>query len=296
MTPRVSVIVPTRNRRVALGRALDSVNGQTYRDFELIVVDDGSTDGTSKWLEATSPHVRLFTRDTPAGAAAARNFGIANARGEVIALLDDDDCWLPPYLGAQVEHLDASPDAAVSYAHHVEVDPAGRRTAPDTRTLLPGASPLVRVLADCPIHTSSVAAFRREAFGRFGRFDERLLIVHDWEWYGRVVALGGTLKRLGRQLVERGVPGGLIAAHRDWYREESGVIARVLAGRAADERLVRTYRALYFGRLAVGRGDLTFGLARLGEAFRRSPDLAARLAAAAVRRRLSATDIGDGEA
>lgn len=295
MTPRVSVIVPTRNRRVALERALDSVHGQTYRDFELIVVDDGSTDGTSKWLEAASPQVRLFTRDAHAGAAAARNFGIANARGEMIALLDDDDRWLPAYLGAQVEHLDASPDAAVSYARHVEVDPAGRRATPDTRTLLPDASPLVRVLADCPIHTSSVAAFRRDVFERFGRFDERLLIVHDWEWYARVVALGGVLKRLGGQLVERGVPGGLIQSHDDWYREESGVIAHVLAGRPADERLVRTYRALYFGRIALARGDLRFGLARLGEAFRRSPGLAARLAAAAARRRLS-TDVGEEDA
>lgn len=286
MSTRVSVVVATHNRRATLARALDSVDRQCFPALEMIVVDDRSTDGTIDWLRTERPDVWALVNGGTPGAAAARNLGIERARGEIVAFLDDDDVWLPGYLRAQVEHLEAAPRAAVSYADHVEVDAAGRRFFPDKRTLLPQESQFVQLLADCPIHTSSVAACRRDAFETYGRLDERLRIVHDWEWYARVVAKGGVVVHLARQLVERGVPGGL-TAHRSWYREESVVLTRVLAGRPADERLVRTYRALFFGRVALAKGDVVFGLARVAEALRRSPSSSARLSVAAVRRRLS---------
>ena len=285
VTARVSVIVPTRNRLAALRQALASVEGQTFRDFEVVVVDDGSVDGTAHWLREHNGSCRLLENHRPLGAAAARNRAIEQAGGDYVALLDDDDRWHPSYLDAQVAALDAQPESTLSFADHVEVDGAGHRSQPDTRSLLPGAAPLARLLADCPIHTSSVVLCRREAFERFGRFDENLSIVHDFEWYARVVAQGGVLSHLRRPLVERGVPGGLIAAHRAWYEEESRVLARALTGRPADERLVRTYRALYFSRIALAKGDLAFGLARLAEALRRSPGSTARIVAGALRRR-----------
>lgn len=285
MTPRVTVVVPTRDRREALARALAGVDTQAYRDFELIVVDDASADRTEEWVREHRPDALLLAHPSPRGAAAARNLGVERARGELVALLDDDDAWDPDYLAAQVSALYAHPEATLSYADHVEVNPAGRRSRPDTRTLLPGTGSLIRLLADCPIHTSSVVVVRRDAFTRHGAFDESLAIVHDWEWYARVVAQGGVLHHLDRPLVERGVPGGLIRSHRDWYREESSVLAHALAGRPEDERLVRTYRALFFGRVALGRRDVSFGVARLVEAFRRSPRRAVSLAAAALQRR-----------
>lgn len=278
--------MPTRDRRASLARALAGVNAQTFDDFELIVCDDGSRDGTAEWVRESRPDARVLVSPRPAGAAAGRNRGIDVARGELVALLDDDDVWRPAYLATQVAELDAHPDATLSYAGHVEVGQGGRNTTPDTRPLMPGASELVRLLADCPIHTSSVVVCRREAYDRYGPFDETLSIVHDYDWYALVLTRGGALHRLDEPLVERGLPGGLVTRHRAWYREESEVIGRWLAGRPADERTVRTYRALYFGRLALGKGDLTFGLARLAEALRRSPGLACRLAARAVGRRL----------
>lgn len=285
MTPRVSVVVPTRDRRPALARTLAAVVTQTFRDFELIVVDDGSVDGTPAWVREKHPDARLIVRATSAGAAAGRNLGIEHARGELVALLDDDDVWRPSYLEAQVRALDAHPDAPLSYTGHVEVDAGGHVSWPDTRTLLPDASALVRLLADCPIHTSSVVVCRRQAFERFGSFDETLSVVHDYEWYARVVSSGTLLHHEDEPLVERGLPGGIVRQHRTWYREEARVVEGMLDDRAAERRIVRTYRALFFARLALSRGDVTFGLARLAEASRRSPRLAARLTAAAIGRR-----------
>ena len=99
--PLVSVIMPVRDREWCVGRAIDGVLAQTYPNFELIVVDDGSTDGTPAILEAYGPAIRVI-RQPPAGAYAARDRGLAAARGELIAFADSDDCCLPDRLRLQV--------------------------------------------------------------------------------------------------------------------------------------------------------------------------------------------------
>ncbi|MDQ5821259.1 MAG: glycosyltransferase [Actinomycetota bacterium] len=289
MTPRVSVVVPTRNRLATLTRALAGVDAQRFRDFEILVVDDGSTDGTADWLRARYPGVRLLARASPAGAASARNLGLERARGKFVAFLDDDDVWQPSYLEAQVNHLDANPAAALSYADYVESDSFGRRSRPDNRTRLRNASPLLRLLAESFIHTLSVVVCRREAFDRFGRFDESLTIVHDLEWYARVLGGGGSVLHLQRALVDRSVPGGLLASHRHWFREERAVLAKALDGSPEHrkyERMVRAYRSLFFARVALTRRDLTFGLVRLVEAFLSSPRWTVQLATVRLLRRI----------
>lgn len=98
--PHVSIYVPTRNRRALLSRALDSILAQTYRYFEIIVVDDGSTDDTSSFLGtlADNEHIRVFRFESPRGAQAARNHALAKARFDLVTGLDDDDEWLPDRL------------------------------------------------------------------------------------------------------------------------------------------------------------------------------------------------------
>jgi glycosyltransferase involved in cell wall biosynthesis len=288
MTPRVSVVIPTWERLALLDRALGGVEDQQFRDFEVLVVDDGSTDGTADWLRARRPEVDVVVAPRHVGAAAARNLALERARGELVAFLDDDDLWRPSYLAAQVAHLDANPAATLSYADHVEVDRKGRRARPDTRPLLRDASPLCRLLAESYIHTLSVVVCRREAFDRFGPFDENLRIVHDLEWYARVVAGGGTVGHLLRSLAERRVPGGLVSAHRDWYREEVGVLTNVFARsgiKRSHQRRIRAYRSLFFARVALAKGDVSFGLARLGEAGLSSPRWTVELAARRMLRR-----------
>lgn len=113
--PRVSVILPTYNRRELVVEAIESVRAQTFRDFELLVVDDGSTDGTAEHLQeryADEPWLRLVRQDNR-GPSKARNRGIELAEGELVGFLDSDDLYLPRNLEAQVAALDARPDMAM---------------------------------------------------------------------------------------------------------------------------------------------------------------------------------------
>gem|GEM_PF-1728412 len=288
VTPRVSVVVPTRDRLEKLRCALAGVDSQRFRDFEIIVVDDGSIDATAAWLHTQCSRIRVLTMERPGGAARARNSGLEVARGEIIAFLDDDDVWHPAYLEAQVAHLDAHPMATLSYTDHVEIHPSGRSSRPDTHPLLAYPNLFVRLLAESFIHTMSVVVCRREAFDRFGRFDESFDIVHDLDWYRRVLVGGGSFLYLSRPLVERSVPGGLVTSHRKWFQEERTAHAQAFAGNLADTRharMVHTYRSLFFARLSLAERDWSFGVVRLAEAFCASPYWTLRIAALRLLRR-----------
>ncbi len=99
--PLVSICIPTYNRAALVQEAVASVLAQTWREFELIVVDDGSTDDTTEALAAYASRIRLIRRESRGGVSAARNTGIAAARGEWLAFLDSDDLWRPEKLARQ---------------------------------------------------------------------------------------------------------------------------------------------------------------------------------------------------
>jgi len=291
--PRVSVVMPTRDRRHMLARALASVQAQTFRDFEVVVVDDGSTDGTAFWLRANYSGVSLVEIGQPSGAAAARNRGVDRSGGEIVAFLDDDDVWRPSYLETQVARLNTHPEAELCTAAHVDVDAAGRVSQPDLRPLYHYPVPLVHLLAECPIHTLSVVTCRRAAFERIGPFDETLPIVHDLDWYLRLIASGGKVEHSSTALVEHAVPARLVTRHRQWFQEERSVHRRFFAkGRLAPEhqRLIRAARALLFARVGLTKWDLAFGLARLTEAILVSPIDAVDVMARKLRRRRRSAD------
>ena len=107
--PSVSVIIPTHNRGEMLRRAIDSVLSQTYKDFELIIVSDGSADETDKVIVSyTDPRIRFLKHDKSRGASAARNTGIRASIGQYIAFLDDDDEWTLDKLEVQVPVIEKS--------------------------------------------------------------------------------------------------------------------------------------------------------------------------------------------
>ena len=285
--PRASVIIATRNRRDFLARALASVEAQSFRDFEIIVVDDASTDGTASWLRSTRPRLRTIELARRVGAAAARNRGVEASVGDVLAFLDDDDTWRPSYLGRQLAALDGSPSVELSSSGHVEIDRQGRARWPDLRPAADYESPLVHLLAECPIHTLSAVACHRSAWQRIGPFDEHLEIAHDLDWYARLLASGGHRTHVPEPLVLRGVPGGLVSRHRDWHAEDRAVRDRVFGSAALGRRerhLVNASRALLFARVGLGKGDLRFGVAQLYQALSTAPIVSLRLALTRARR------------
>jgi glycosyltransferase involved in cell wall biosynthesis len=286
--PLVSVVIPTRDRRVALERALASIEAQSFRNFEVVVVDDGSVDDTAVWLRRNRPSVSLVEIQQPGGAAAARNRGVACARGEIIAFLDDDDVWHPSYLEVQVAQFEAHPEADLCTTGHIEVDAAGRVSRPDLRPLYSYTEAVVHFLAECPIHTLSVVACRRAAFDRIGTFDESLCVVHHLDWYLRLIASGGKMAHCAAPLVERSAPGGLVARHRHWFKEERAFHGRFFAAGGCPQgwqRRVRSSRALLFARVALAKKDFVFGLCRLAEAFFVSPFDAVYISARRLARR-----------
>src|SRR5262245_59433756 len=137
MSPLVSVVIPTRNRAHLLGRALRSALAQTLTDFEVVVVDDASSDDPGRAVEELGdPRIRLLRLSERGGAGRARNAGIQAARGEFVAFLDSDDEYLPAMLERQIARLRQSPDPsrAVIYCLYLRRDALTGRTAPSRRT------------------------------------------------------------------------------------------------------------------------------------------------------------------
>ena len=122
--PLVSIIVPTFNRARLLGEALDGIAAQTFRDYEIIVVDDGSTDETPTIIAARPEPIRRLWQPNQ-GPASARNYGLSEARGTLVAFLDSDDVWMPGYLQACVELINPRPELALAYCDFTCIDGHG---------------------------------------------------------------------------------------------------------------------------------------------------------------------------
>jgi glycosyltransferase involved in cell wall biosynthesis len=174
----VSVVIPVRDGARFLGRALESVLAQP-EELELIVVDDGSVDGSS---DVAARFPTLVVRQGARGPGAARNAGVERARGEYLAFLDADDVWLPGKLAAQLGELRAAASAAwCTCALEPFVD--GESAPPPAFR----AESLGRTLrADVP----SALLLSRAAFGRVGPWREDLKTAEDVDWFGRAEALG----------------------------------------------------------------------------------------------------------
>lgn len=298
------MIVPTHNRLPALQQALDSVRRQTFTDYEVILVNDGSTDRTAEWARAVwagSAGTSSALVEIPppgAGAAAARNRGLEKAGGEIVAFLDDDDLWRPSYLQTQVAQLDAHPEAESGILAHLEFRSTGKTSLPVLLPAYPYPGFLVHLLAECPIHTLSVVACRRSAFERIGAFDESLSIVHDLDWYARLILAGGNFVHGSQLLVEHAVPGGLVTRYRNWFEEERKVHERYFEAAPVsvkDQAAIRAARGLFFFRTALAKDDLAFGLARLAEAFGSSPAAAAAMMARRLHRQMRPAQAGEAQ-
>jgi len=182
---RVSVVIPAYNSAEYLADAVESVLAQTHPQVELIVVDDGSTDGTAEVMADYADRC-TYVRQPNAGSAAARNHGIQLARGELIAFLDADDLWLPHKLQRQVECFEAHPDAGMVYAHHVRIEKDGtERPSRRSGEALPSGRIFETLFVQNVITTSSVV-LTREAIEKVGMFDDELRRAQDFDLWLRV--------------------------------------------------------------------------------------------------------------
>ena len=185
--PLVSVVIPTFNRKALVCEAIDSALGQHYENFEIIVVDDGSTDGTAEHLEARyGSKVSIVRNRSPTGCGPAKNLGAQQARGELLAFLDSDDIWLPNKLNNQVEVLQAGgPNVGLvgSACSYIDVAGAdlGRATYPRKRTTYADFCVRVQLPGSGSNHLIRTEVFRGE-----GGFDEALTRAQDKDLWRRI--------------------------------------------------------------------------------------------------------------
>jgi|HubBroStandDraft_6_1064221.scaffolds.fasta_scaffold04285_9 glycosyltransferase involved in cell wall biosynthesis len=172
--PRVSIVIAVYNGAPTIERALASVFAQTYTDYEVIVVNDGSTDDTAAVLARFGDRIRVITQSNR-GLSAARNAGVRASTGEYVAFLDDDDEWMPEKLAHCVPVLDADRDCALVYTLALKVDPQGRPMGTDARP--DGAeSPTMNEMLAHPWNVvPSQFVVRRDVFERAGGFHERFI-------------------------------------------------------------------------------------------------------------------------
>jgi glycosyltransferase involved in cell wall biosynthesis len=232
--PSFSVVVAAYDSAATIGETIESVRGQTRSDWELIVVDDGSQDGTVEVAQAfADPRVRVIRSHENRGPAAARNRAILLAQAPLICTLDSDDLWLPGYLETMARALESAPGASVASTDAWVLDEATGRVG-KTSVLTPQDPPhpfpddtnrfLSELLQRNFVYNS--VAVKREALLAVGGYDERLWVGEDWELWLRLAAGGFRFVCVPQLLAVYRVRAGsltsdperLLAARREIYR------------------------------------------------------------------------------
>lgn len=196
LAPKVSVIVTCFNREMYIAEAIDSILAQAFTDFEILVIDDGSVDGSAKICQSYGDRIRYMYQGNQ-GASAAKNAGITAARGEYIAFLDSDDRWEPHKLQLQMNYLATHASVDIVYAHAAQF-------------LSPELPPEIRAGLHCPsvampAPTSGTLLSKKSIFERTGHYRTDLLVGIEIEWYSRSQGLGFSSFILPEVLLHRRV-------------------------------------------------------------------------------------------
>jgi glycosyltransferase involved in cell wall biosynthesis len=271
--PLVTAIVPTRNRRAYLKRALDSVSAQSYPFVEVCVVDDASDDGTSEWVRESYPDFHVITLSQNVGAAEARNRGIEIACGEFIAFLDDDDQWPRDFLERHLSALCDATDRVLSFSNYVVRGRDGKVQTPDLRPTRVYSDIREHLVTEFFIHSMSLVVVRASAV-KANLLNPSLRIVHDCELYVRLLEVGQFCYLQDSFVIRQAVEDSLATQLETIEREEKEFLDWALERympRSVHSR-IWAYRSLLFAKLGwdLGRG-LGFSLQRLFRAFRFSP-------------------------
>ena len=233
-TPRVTVLMAVHNGLPYLPAAIESVLQQTFTDFELVIVDDASTDGSVACVQSyRDARIRLVCNDANVGQTASLNRGLTVATGELIARLDADDVCLPDRLRQQVAFFDDHQETVLLGTWMYELDVRGRRTRLFGETLEDYGTWMARLLlGGCPVYHSS-SMFRREAVERCGGYDERFRIGQDYDLWIRLALRRGEARVLPQPLT----------MYRVHERQQTVADAEEHRGelRLAHDRLVETF-------------------------------------------------------
>jgi glycosyltransferase involved in cell wall biosynthesis len=235
----VSVVITTYNYERFIKRAIGSVLGQTERPCEIVVVDDGSTDQTaaivSRFESSGTCHtcptcpVRYVFKEN-GGAGSARNRGIRETHGELIAFLDADDCWLPGKLALQLEHLRLYPAAGLVAGGEIQVSESGQVLLELKRPPAGAANLYRRLLVENIVGNPSLTLVRRACFERVGMFDETLRLGQDWDMWIRIA----------REFPIGILRSPLVLFMRHWDSLTAGQVwARYASNRAIHHRYIR---------------------------------------------------------
>ncbi len=196
----VSVIIPAFNRKKLLLRAINSVLSQTYQNFELIVVDDGSNEDLSEVAKLVAENEHIFFSTENSGVASARNFGASIASGNWLAFLDSDDKWLPTKLEEQINFIEKFPEFKITHCNETWFRNGQRISQKNNFKPAQGESFFESVKL-CNISASAVF-LQREFFEELGGFDERMKICEDYDFWIRA-SLESKVGFLEKRLVEK---------------------------------------------------------------------------------------------
>jgi glycosyltransferase involved in cell wall biosynthesis len=279
--PRITVVIPVFNSARTVEETIDSALAQTFGDFEIVAVDDGSTDTSAAVLAQYASRIRIVSQPNR-GLSAARNAGVKAGQGELLAFLDADDAWQPDYLARMADALDKDPGCVLAYADLRIVDSEGRELSAAIEDARIGRPPELREMFErlWPIMPSAVV-MRRAAFERIGGFPEQFRglgyeDVYMWmraRELGRFAYVAEPLVRWRFSLFPEPLKRGgkereAAALFLGMVRERWGVDADALV--RARERAPRSILG-YIGLRALGDGDRTTARRAFARALRYDP-------------------------
>ncbi|MEK7290503.1 MAG: glycosyltransferase, partial [Planctomycetota bacterium] len=184
--PVVSVILPTYNCANFLPHSIQSILSQTYDSYEIIVVDDGSTDNTKEVLNPFMQRISYIKLEQNKGLPAARNIGIKSALGKYIAFIDADDIWLPEKLQTDIKYFETYSEISMVYSKHINIDINGSVLDGDTKKRLPSGNIFIQLFSEQNFIITSSVVVKKDVFETTGLFDEQLFNCQDWDMWLRI--------------------------------------------------------------------------------------------------------------
>lgn len=281
--PTVSVVIPAHNYAGYLPDAIGSALAVDYPGLEIVVVDDGSTDGTPEVLRRFGDRVKALRLDGR-GVSVARNTGLAAAGGEAIVFLDADDLLLPPGLRAAAAVLAERPEVDAVYGAWYACDVrTGEWTREESRVRPDAVIPTILLVGNV-VTTPSAVLVRRRALERAGGFDPSLSFAADWDLWIRLALAGCRFVRVPEPVAIYRVHGASMTRNVDRaHRELRTVLERhlahpALAGNAPVRAAAEVRIMVYAGRLWLEQGDEPRGVALLRDAVQAEPQQGASFA------------------